>query len=244
MLYRVAICDDEISQIKNISDYLTRFSIKTDTEFQIERFTSGNELLKKYYNEKSPFDILFLDMEMPGRNGIETAEEIRRIPDRNVLIAFITSFPEYMQDSFDVQASQYLTKPISYELFEQKLEKMLSYIGELETNITVISQKSGEIILHLDDIVCFEAVKKTGVVITTNKDEITIKGKLAYFEKELADKYFISIHRTCLANMKYIRKFNADSLEFSTGKTVSVSRRRLSEIKEAFSKYMVMRYKR
>mgnify|MGYP004464848867 FL=1 len=71
-----------------------------------------------------------------------------------------------------------------------------------------------------------------------------IKGKLADFEKELADKYFISIHRTCLANMKYIRKFNADSLEFSTGKTVSVSRRRLSEIKEAFSKYMVMRYKR
>lgn len=244
MLYRIAICDDEISQIKNISDYLTRFSIKTDTEFQIERFTSGNELLKKYYNEKSPFDILFLDMEMPGRNGIETAEEIRRIPNRNVLIAFITNFPEYMQDSFDVQASQYLTKPISYELFEQKLEKMLAYIGELETNITVISQKNGEIILHLDDIVCIESEKRTGVVITTNKDEITIKGKLAYFEKELADKYFISIHRTCLANMKYIRKFNADSLEFSTGKTVSVSRRRLSEIKEAFSKYMVMRYKR
>ena len=137
MLYKIAICDDELNQIKIVSDYLTRFSIKTDTEFQIERFTSGNELLKKYYNEKSPFDIIFLDMEMPGRNGIETAQEIRNLPDRNVLIAFITSFPEYMQDSFDVQASQYLTKPISYELFEQKLEKMLSYIGELETNITV-----------------------------------------------------------------------------------------------------------
>ncbi len=244
MLYRIAICDDEISQIKNISDYLTRFSTKTDTEFQIERFTSGNELLKKYYNEKSPFDIIFLDMEMPGRNGIETAEEIRRIPDRNVLIAFITSYPEYMQDSFDVQASQYFTKPISYELFEQKLKKMLSYIGELETNITVISQKSGEIILHLDDIVCFEAVKKTGVVITTNKDEMIIKGKLTDFEDELANKYFISIHRLCIANMKYIRKFNADSLEFSTGKIVPVSRRKLSEIKDAFSKYMVMRYKR
>ncbi len=244
MLYKIAICDDELNQIKIVSDYLTRFSIKTDTEFQIERFTSGNELLKKYYNEKSPFDIIFLDMEMPGRNGIETAEEIRRIPDRNVLIAFITSFPEYMQDSFDVQASQYFTKPISYELFEQKLEKMLSYIGELETNITVISQKNGEIILHLDDIVCFESVKKTGVVITTNKDEMIIKGKLTDFEDELAGKYFINIHRTCLANMRYIRKFNADSLEFSTGKIVPVSRRKLSEIKEAFSKYMVMRYKR
>ena len=126
MLYRIAICDDELSQITIVEDYLTRFSIKTDTEFHIERFSSGNELLKKYYNEKSPFDLVFMDMEMPGRNGIETAEEIRKIPDRNVIIAFITSYPEYMQDSFDVQASQYLTKPISYELFEQKLEKMLA----------------------------------------------------------------------------------------------------------------------
>ena len=244
MLYRVAICDDEISQIKNISDYLTRFSIKTDTEFQIERFTSSNELLKKYYNEKSPFDILFLDMEMPGRNGIETAEEIRRIPDRNVLIAFITSYPEYMQDSFDVQASQYFTKPVSYELFEQKLEKMLDYINGLETNITVLSQKSGETILYLDDIICIEANKNSNLIITTQNEEIVIKGKINNYEKELANKYFISIHRSCLANMKYIRKFNADSLEFSTGKIVPVSRRKLSEIKEAFSKYMVMRYKR
>lgn len=244
MLYRIAICDDEISQIKNISDYLTRFSIKTDTEFQIERFTSSNDLLKKYYNEKSPFDILFLDMEMPGRNGIETAEEIRRIPDRNVLIAFITSYPEYMQDSFDVQASQYFTKPVSYELFEQKLEKMLDYINGLETNITVLSQKSGETILYLDDIICIEANKNSNLTITTQNEEIVIKGKINNYEKELVNKYFISIHRSCLANMKYIRKFNADSLEFSTGKIVPVSRRKLSEIKEAFSKYMVMRYKR
>ena len=244
MLYRIAICDDEINQIKNIEDYLTRFSIKTDTEFHIERFTSGNELLKKYYNEKSPFDILFLDMEMPGRNGIETAEEIRRIPDRNVLIAFITSYPEYMQDSFDVQASQYFTKPVSYELFEQKLEKMLDYINGLESNITVLSQKSGETILYLDEIICIEANKNSNLIITTQNEEIVIKGKINNYEKELADKYFISIHRSCLANMRYIKRFNSDSLEFSNGKIVPVSRRKLSEIKEAFSKYMVMRYKR
>ena len=244
MLYKIAICDDELSQIKIISDYLTRFSIKTDIEFHVERFSSGNDLLKKYYNEKSPFDIIFIDMEMPEQNGIETAKKIRSLPDRNVLIAFITSYPQYMQDSFDVQASQYLTKPVSYELFEEKLDKMLLYIGELETNITVISQKSGELILHLDDIVCIESDKTANLVITTNKENIAVNGRLKDFESELSDKYFINIHRSCLANMKYIKKFNADSLEFSTGKTVPVSRRKLSEIKDAFSKYMVMRYKR
>lgn len=244
MLYKIAICDDEIEQIKIISDHLLRFSVKNNIEFSIERYTNSNELLKKYYNKSSPFDMLFLDMEMPGRNGLETAEEIRRIPDRNVLISFITSYPEYMQDSFDVQASQYLTKPVSYELFEKKLEKMLNYIGNLETNITVLSQKSGETILYLDDIVCIESNKNSNLVITTRNEEIIIKGKITDYEKELAGKYFISVHRSCLANMRYIKKFNGDTLEFSNGKIVPVSRRRLSEIKESFSKYMVMRYKR
>lgn len=244
MLYRIAICDDEVSQIKNISDYLTRFSVKTEIEFKIERYTSGNDLLKKYYNERSPFDILFLDMEMPGRSGIETAEEIRRLPDRNVLISFITSYPEYMQDSFDVQASQYLTKPVSYELFEEKLEKMLRYICDLETNITVISQKSGETILYLDDIICIEANKSSNLVITTVNGQIDIKGRLLDYENELSEKSFIKLHRSCLANMRYIKRFNADSLEFSNGKSVPVSRRRLSEIKEAFAKYTVMRVKK
>lgn len=244
MLYKIAICDDELSQTKIISEHLARFSVKTDIEFNVERYTNGRELLKKYYNERSPFDILFLDVEMPGMNGIEVAEKIRAVPDRNVMIAFITSYPEYMQESFDVQASQYLSKPVSYELFEEKLKKMLAYIGELETNITVISQKSGETILYLDDIVCIETDKKTNLVVITENGEIVIKGKLAEYENELADKYFISVHRSCLANMRYIKKFNADTLEFSTGKTVPVSRRRLAEIKEAFSKYMTMRYKR
>ena len=235
MFYRIAVCDDEAEQIKIISDYLTRFSIKYGADFDIERFSGGEAL---------PFDMIFLDVEMPGIGGMETAEKIRSIPDRNVLISFITSYPEYMQDSFDVQASQYLTKPVSYEIFESKLKKLLIYIGELETNITVISQKNGETVLHLDDIVSIEADKRSGLIFTTVREDICVKGKLSDYEKMLSDKYFISVHRSCLANMRYIKKFSADTLEFSTGKSVPVSRRRLAEIKEAFSKYMVMRYRR
>lgn len=244
MKYRVAICDDEQSQTEVISNYLTRFSMKTDIEFKTERFSNGVELLKRYDCERYPFDIIVLDMEMPGRSGLETAEEIRRLPDRNVAIFFITSYPEYMQDSFDVQAATYLIKPVSYEVFEQKLERIITYLGGLSTNITVVSKKCGEMILHLEDIVCIETNKQSGLTITTNNNSLDVKGAICDFERELADKYFVSIHRSCLANMRYIRKFNSDSLEFSTGKTVSVSRRRLYAVKDAFSKYMVMRYKR
>jgi DNA-binding LytR/AlgR family response regulator len=244
MLYKIAICDDEENEISKINDYLIQFSVKTGINIMVSKFSSGEDLLKHY----NTFDIMFLDIEMQGLTGIQAAEKIRAIPDRNVLIVFITSYPSYMQDSFDVQASQYLSKPLSYSLFEEKLRKIITYLTDLETNITVFSLKSGNIILHLDNIICFETSKsktlKSNLTVTTINGIFDIKGKITDYERELAGKYFISVHRSVLANMKYIRRFNSDTVEFTNGKTVDFSRRKADMIKEAFSKYMVMRYKK
>lgn len=248
MLLSIAICDDELSEIKRINDYLLKFSVKNDIDFKVYRFSSGEELIESYKGNQSKYDIIYMDVEMPGLSGIETAEKIRGLPDRNVLIAFITSYPEYMQDSFDVQASQYLTKPLSYELFEEKTEKLISYLKELEINITVVSLKSGEIILHLDNIICFESVKTTttrsDLLVTTVDEEFMIKGKIGEMESKLKEQHFISVHRSVLVNMRFIKKFNSNTVFLTNGKEVDVSRRRLSKIKESFSKYIVMRYKK
>lgn len=247
MFLKVAICDDEIAEIKRLGDYIAAFSVQTGIDFTVDRYTSGDSLMK-VYNRPSQYDIVFLDIEMPGKGGIETAEAIRRLPDRNVCIVFITSFPEYMQDSFDVQASQYLTKPLSYDIFKDKMKRLIDYINGLQTNITVVSRKDGELVLHLDDIICFETIKslttKSDLLVTTVSEEFPIKGKIIEMEQKLKEQFFISVHRSVLVNMKYIRRFNANTVELTNGKTVEASRRKLSEIKEAFSKYMVVRYRR
>lgn len=248
MLYNIAICDDSKEDRQRIQDYLARFSFEANTDFLIDEYTDGESLTELYTQSSKRFDIVFLDMEMSGMSGIETAQKIRSLPDRNVLIVFITSYPEYMQDSFDVQASQYLIKPLSYELFKDKLTRIIGYLSELEINLRVFTTENEEYILHLDDIICFETLKnyrrKSLLIVTTLKGELQIKGKISDFESELADKFFISIHRSVLVNMKYIKRFNAQFLEFTTGRTIEMSRRRAAEVKEAFSKYMVMRYRR
>lgn len=175
---------------------------------------------------------------MPDIKGLDVAAAIRELPDRNVSIAFVTSYPEYMQDSFDVQASQYIIKPVVYEQLAKKLDIILKCINASYTNIKVISEKSGERVLYLDDVICIETEKSSKLIVTTISETFLITAKLSDLAKELSDKDFISVHRTCLANMKYIRKFNADSLEFTSGKTVNLSRRRLPEVKELFSKYV------
>lgn len=144
VLFKIAVCDDELSEIKKICDFITRFSFESEIEFIVDRYTNGKSLIKAYNAKTEKYDIIFLDVEMPELNGIETAQLIREFPDRNVLIVFITSYPEYMQDSFDVQAFQYLTKPISYHLFKEKFQKIIGYINELQTNIAVVSLKKGK----------------------------------------------------------------------------------------------------
>ncbi len=238
MTYTVAVCDDDQTQIDILKNNLIRYSIDTDIDFFIDEYISGELLIEKYKSLKSPYDIIFLDMEMPDIKGLDVAAAIRELPDRNVSIAFVTSYPEYMQDSFDVQASQYIIKPVVYEQLAKKLDIILKCINASYTNIKVISEKSGERVLYLDDVICIETEKSSKLIVTTISETFLITAKLSDLAKELSDKDFISVHRTCLANMKYIRKFNADSLEFTSGKTVNLSRRRLPEVKELFSKYV------
>lgn len=245
MLYKVAVCDDCERERQRITYYLQKFSIEFDVEFKIDCFGDGNELLNGY-GKSGSYDLIFLDVEMECLGGLETAEKIRGIPDRNVLIVFVTSYPEYMQDSFDVQASQYLLKSLSYEIFCEKLQKMLRYLQTLETNIKVVSMQGEETILYLENIICLETLKsptkKSLLLVTAIDGEFQVRGKIAEFEKELKQQFFISVHCSILVNMRYIRKIYTQSLELTTGKTLEVSRRRLSQIKEAYSKYMVMRY--
>lgn len=85
---------------------------------------------------------------------------------------------------------------------------------------------------------------KSDLLVITTTEEFEIKGKIAEMETRLKDQYFISVHRSVLVNMKYIKKFNANLVELTNGKTVEISRRKLSEVKDTFSKYMIVRYKK
>lgn len=205
MTYTVAVCDDEQTQIDILKNNLIKYSIDTDIEFFIDEYISGELLIEKYKSVKSPYDIIFLDMEMPDIKGLDVAAAIRELPDRNVSIAFVTSYPEYMQDSFDVQTSQYIIKPVVYEQLAKKLDIILKCINASYTNIKVISEKNGERVLYLDDVICIETEESSKLLVTTISETFLITAKLSDLAKELSDKDFISVHRTCLANMKYFR---------------------------------------
>ena len=153
MNYKVAICDDENSIINTINEYLSLYSFQYDIDFSISTFDNPVNLLNAY-SSPGAFHIVFLDVEMPEISGITLAEHIRTLPDYNVFIIFVSSYPEYMKDSFNVQAFQYLTKPISKEIFFQEINRIIDYINKSNrTQIMINTGTTESEVIFTDNII-------------------------------------------------------------------------------------------
>ncbi|MGW9621745.1 LytR/AlgR family response regulator transcription factor [Paenibacillus terrae] len=243
-MLKVAICDDEVEQQNRVK----KLFLKMDQEFHISCFSSGEELLAYYQeSEKNPFHVLILDIEMIGINGLETARMIRRIPDYDVQIIFLTSYPEYVMDSFDVQTLQYLLKPVSYEIFEQKIIKLSKYILSLKKRFLVIKVDCQEIVLKYADIISIEmhsgSMSRRKLEIRTVCDRFLMRGILSDYAKRLEHYQFLQVHRSILVNMEHIRKFSGYSVFMSNGTEFPIGRSKLKSVKDTYTKYMIGEFK-
>lgn len=128
---------------------LVSLSLKTNFDFQISLFTSGEQLLSHYREVGDTFNILILDVEMGGMNGIQTAKEIRNMKFLDVQIMFLTSYPEYMVESFDVITFQYLIKPIQPQVFEEKMIKLCQYFQALDKKYVLIKSDYDELFAEI-----------------------------------------------------------------------------------------------
>lgn len=248
MAYRIAVCDDEKKEVEKLSNYLKNYAKENKVELSIETFLDGEELIRTYWQKKSPFDIILLDMEMKTVHGMDVAKEIRNIPDYNVIIAFVTSYPDFMQQGYDVQASQYLLKPMNYEVFREKLTYMLGLLKRYETQILTVKQQSGDILLNVPEIQYIETVKRTTgrgrLKFVLNEDCIDAAGSISEFEEKLKVQGFVRIHRAVIVNLRCIYKFQGDTVLLKSGITLPVGRKYAKEVRDCFSDFFVMQYRK
>ena len=114
---RLALVDDDAEIRSLLRAYVQRYNTEYGTSISTYDFTRGSDLLHNY--ERGVFDVIFLDIEMPGINGMETATQIRRIDDA-VALVFVTHLAQFAVQGYEVQASDYIIKPLSYFDFAMK----------------------------------------------------------------------------------------------------------------------------
>ncbi len=185
MLLRIAYCDDKPENGEKIKEYILQFSISTEEVIEYDFFVSGAVLLEKIQREPDYYDIILLDMEMPNISGIDLANKLRELTANDLIITFLTSYPEYMQQSFGVQAFQYLLKPISYEEFKNEIIRTIDYIQKDDRKILVTDQDTGfETVLRLKSIVAIEKQKGNAIMdIFLENEEINAKGNIWFWEE-------------------------------------------------------------
>ncbi len=216
---RIAVCDDE----SEIREMLAQKIERLYPDAELLQYQSGQELLA---SGAYP-DILFLDIRMSGKDGMETARELRRKNQRTIII-FVTALDNFVFEAFDVRAFHYLVKPFEDKKF---VEVLLNAVKEFErTELSeaeparkeksrlFITSKGEHITVAWEDIVYAEVFNRK-VIIHTMDSDIEYYGKM----KELAQKAgddFYRPHRANLVNFNYIKKYDAETIYLKRGQAL------------------------
>ena len=239
MTLRIGICDDSVEDIKIIQKYLDTYNIAYDVNLTVDSFSSGSELLNCH--KKQHYDIILLDIEMPSQNGMEIAQTVRAEQNDNTLIIFTTSYPQYMQDSFEVQPFQFLTKPINYSMIEKLLTNIIQRYQKSYTTKILISNDGEEHLVHINDILFMQAMKNKQSILkyVFATKTLIAQGTIQKWETTLSDYGFISPCRGYLVNIRYIHSFNQTRIQLTNGLKIPISRRRVKLVKQAYANRIV-----
>ncbi len=241
MLYG-GICDDEKEIHEEISRFFGFFEESTGIKINLTHFFSGEDLLQHYQSNPSPsFQFLILDIEMSGINGLVTAKHIRSLPNREVAILFLSSYPEYVMESFDVLTFQYLLKPLTYEVFQPKIMRLYNHLKTQVSPVIFLKDEHGQNIVPLAQIIAISKLKHALVqkklMVITSDQELIITGTISSFSMKLAVP-FLLIFRSVIVNMDYIRRFTSKSVVMSNSQEFPISRTQVKQIKDTYAHYM------
>lgn len=231
MIY-IAICDDEKYMLDEIAKMVSKFFRNKKIEITILKFLSGRELLKY----KKTIDIVFLDIQMKEIDGMATAKVLREQNYRGFLI-FITILQEMVFQSFEVQAYDYLIKPIEESHFQKTMERLFCSIRSSSGNNLFIQKGNECRIISFDDIIFCEIINRKIYLHLRSKEVMDYYDRMENLEKKL-DGRFYKCHRSYLINLKYLKSYKNGMAYLEGEEMIPVSRLRSKEFSSVILQYM------
>ena len=244
---RIAICDDEERELTHLSELITKYQEERGAfvhgrKLVLTVFDSPVELLSEIENGVR-FDVLFLDVMMPGENGIHVAEEIRKY-DNNMKIIFLTSSAEFAVQSYTVGAYFYQIKPVGEESFFTLLDAVLEDCEREQAVSLIIRSKNGIARIDLNKLEYCEVIGRTLLFHLENGEILESIGGLDKLYSELTQyKNFMRPHRSFLVNMEYIQNISSRTITMNCEAKIPVPHGKYSEIKNLYLEYAFNRKK-
>ncbi len=231
MAYRVAICDDSIRDAEYVKKILCEWANLRGIEVSSRIFPSAENFLF-YYAEDKLWDILLLDIEMDGMDGVTMAKEVRR-ENETVQIVFITGYSDYIAEGYEVAALHYLMKPVSTEKLMTVLDRALEKRKQNERCLNL--EIGGEMVRIPFYEIRYLEVQLNYVTIHAKKN-YTVKQTLGKFEKEL-DQRFARVGRSLILNLKFIQMVTRTEVFLSSGEKLPLPRGAYEALNRAIIKH-------
>lgn len=232
MDYRFAICDDDGDYAGYIESLAAQWARQAGVKLETERFPSAEAFLFRYEEQKN-FDVLLLDIEMTGMDGVELAKTVRRDND-SIQIVFITGYTDYIAEGYEVSALHYLTKPVNPEKLLQVLDRAVGRLARNEPVLTL--ELPGETVRVPLGKIRYIDVLHNYVTVHTSRD-CAVKRPLGELEKELDNRFF-RVSRSCIVNLAQIRRVTRVEVELSTGERIPLPRGQYEKLNRAIVQRM------
>lgn len=227
---KIAICDDQMAMHTELKKHLENYAQKRNLIMIYNDYTNGFDLI----SSQNEYDIIFMDYQMAEIDGLETARQIRK-KNTDTTIIFLTSFPDIVFDTFEVNAYRFLVKPIDDARLEAALDSYLS--DNDESNLILIKTDESNQKININDIIYIEASDKY-CNIRTNEGTVLFKKTLSEIEKMLPEDKFFRCHRTYLVGFRHIVSHTSTDVVFDNKEKALISRVKLSPFKKAFTNYI------
>lgn len=228
----IVLVDDEQLQLDYMQKLIEQAAESLEIKIEISQYLSGEAFLFSLEDHPT-WDLAFLDIEMEELNGMQVAKILREKSPQLELV-FATAYAEYAIEGYEVQALDYLLKPIN----QQKITRVLKrYLEEQpEDTAYLIAEVEGQATrLNLEDIIYVEANMGEVLVVLADQ-ELPLKMTLLEFQ-DLLDERFVATHRSYLVNLQYISRLLKKDVALSNGEKIPLSRRRAKEVQSDFIDY-------
>lgn len=228
----IAVCDDEVIECCNMANRIKKVMEEINIPCIIHQFRSGGELLQALES----FDIVFLDIIMQDMDGMKTAQIFREKVSDKILI-FVSSSREYVFEAYDVEAFQYLLKPVDDRKLKRVLQKAVLKTERRPQEFIIVSRERQKKKLFLDDIYYFE-IKGRVVDVHGTEGIFNYYEQIGELENKLHDKGFFRCHKSYLINLKYVDGYNRQEVILENGEKIVIAKRRYEEFCQAVLKVM------
>lgn len=236
-MLRIAICDDMPQELERAGSLLKKYAREhIRDEIKIQAFSSPLELLT-HAAEKGGFDVLLLDIYMPGIMGTEAARELRAMGDPCQII-FLTTSRDHAVDAFSLDAAHYLMKPYSDKEFSASLDKVMDILAMKNEAYVTLKSTDGIRRIDLGRLVYSETDSHVQKIYLTDGSVIRVrKTSTELFELFEAEPRFYKCGSTYIINMDYIVELTSRNVVFSTGTKIPMLNRKYGDFKQRYMDY-------